>query len=115
MHKTLVAILATLALTLAHAVPARADNLTPSQVLTTCAGVYGTLAVYASPQNQPVLRARATQIMDRALTLNPNAATLALGLMDRNIARIRANDPTVVEEIRGAEAYCSSHLPGLGL
>lgn len=116
MHKTLVALVATLTLTLAHAVPARADtNLTPAVVLTTCAGVYGTLAVFASPQNQPALKARAVQIMNVALTLNPNASAVAIKLMEKNVTRIRANDPTVVDEIKGAEEYCRGYLPRYGL
>ena len=114
MHKILVTLVATL--TLAHAIPSRADTtLSPSVVLTTCAGVYGTMAVFASPQNQSVLKARAMQIMNKALDYNPNASDIAIKLMERNVARIRANDPTVVNEIKGAEEYCRGHLPQYGL
>lgn len=116
MLKTLVALIATLTLALAHAIPARADSEpSPAVVLTTCAGVYGTLAVFASPQNRAPLQARAQQIMHVALTLNPNASTVAIKLMEQNVARVRANDPTIVDEIKGAEAYCRGYLPRYGL
>ena len=119
MLKQLVALVATLTLTLAHAIPARADvrdsEPSPAVVLTTCAGVYGTLAVFASPENRAPLQARAQQIMHVALTLNPRAADIAIKLMEKNVSRIRANDPTVVDEIKGAEAYCRGYLPRVGL
>ena len=115
MLKTLVALLATLALTLAHAVPVRAQDLSPAQALPTCAGVYATLAVYASPQYQPQLKARSMQIMDIALNYNPNAAKIALKLLENNIARVRANDPTVADEVGGAEKYCRQYITRFGL
>ena len=115
MRKIIVSAVATLATTMALATPARAAEPSPAVVLTTCATAYATMAVFASPSSQAALKERSMRIMSVALDYNPDAAKVGLRLLEQNVARVRANDPNIVNEIVGTEQYCRGYLPRFGI
>ena len=91
------------------------SNIPPGVGISTCAAVYGTLARFADPGDRPVLKQRALQLLNAAGSYDPQAAAASVGLLQQNVARVLANDPTIGLEIRSTEAGCRKYLPQWGL
>ena len=94
---------------------AQAQDLAPEQALPVCAGVYGTVSMYGSAQAQAFWTARARRVLNLAGTYNPNAGAIAGRLMERNITRFKANDPTIADEVGGALDYCNRYVARYGI
>ena len=107
-------IIVTLSLSLATTL-AVAQDLPPAQALPICAGVYGTLAAYAAPEYKAAIKSRSIQIMNEALKYNANSYDIAATLMQKNIAKVKANDPAVGSEVANAELYCRTYVKQYGL